>query len=150
MIVDVNGKRGSYRLRPVAGENLDERQANTITLLRAVSCARGDPVSVLRKGANEISLSFLGDTGIVNYDALWLERGTAPAQETERHGWSRPSSSSVRRAAQGSDQVVLRHMQPLAVGKLSMKVGAGAVTGNVAADGFDFWRARGAPGSAPR
>jgi len=137
MIVDVNGKRGSYRLRPVAGENLDERQANTITFARGFVRA-AIPVSVLRKGANEISLSFLGDTGIVNYDALWLERGTAPAQElsvtVEPTIFFKQSGEQLKEVT----EVVLRHMQPLAVGKLSMKVGAGAVTGNVAADGFDF------------
>lgn len=137
MIVEVNGKRGSYRLRPVAGENLDERQANAITFTRGLVRA-ALPASALRAGVNEMSLSFLGDTGIVNYDALWLERGTTAAPDlaatVEPTIFFKQSGEQLKEVT----EVVLRHMQPLAAGKLTLKVGALAVTAKVDAGGFDF------------
>ncbi len=137
VIVDVNGKRGSYRLRPVAGENLDERQANTITFTRGAVRA-AIPPSALRQGNNVIALSYLGDTGIVNYDALWLERGTTPAPDLSATVLPTIFFKQSGEQLKEVTDVVLHHIQPLAAGKVSLKVGAAAVDAKIDAGGFDF------------
>jgi alpha-mannosidase len=137
MELDVNGKHGSFRVRPVAGKNLDERQANTINFTRAYLRAPIHP-SFLKAGANEIGISFLGDDGIVNYDALWLQRSGGEGQEPQAMVEPTIFYRRVGGVLKEVTEVVVEHRQPLAKAALGLKIGAARLTREVAADNYDF------------
>lgn len=139
LLVNVNGKRGSFRAVPVPGNTQDMRQARELTYARV---ALRIPIesSFLRQGANEIAISLAGeDGGALNYDSLRLERSGSPAgpefeAAVEPTVFFRRVDAQVKEAA----EVVIRHQRRLGAGSVSLKVGTDAVSATLPGDGVDF------------
>ncbi|MBI1786369.1 MAG: hypothetical protein HYR60_02310 [Acidobacteria bacterium] len=131
----VNGKRGRFRLRAAAGDNADERQANTITYSRA---SLRMPVPHLRQGDNEIGLSFQGEGGLVRYDYLALMRSNGDGPELDAS--VEPTIYYRRRNGQMREitEVVLRHRQPLGTAAVGLRVAGQTASAESPADGYDF------------
>lgn len=137
MEIAVNGKRGRFRIRPAYGQDLDERQANTITYTRQ-SLRVPLEGSLLRRGENQIALSYLGKTGVVNYDSLALRK--AASAGSEMSAAVEPTIFFRRKGQQLVEvtEVVLKHRQPLAKAAARLRVGGAEVTGESNEPAADF------------
>lgn len=135
--LNVNGKRGLFRIRPAGGPDLDGRQANNITHSRQSFRMPVDP-SYLRQGENELAISFAGDGGSVYYDSLALLRngaGTADLSATvEPTIFYRRNGEQLKELT----EVLLHHRQPAGKASVNLKVGEAAISRESADDGYDF------------
>ncbi len=134
MELDLNGKRGFYRVRPSApGPDLDERQANTIIHSRQ---ALRIPLD-LKAGENSLGIEFLGKGGAIEYDSLSLEKAASPAALTAS---VEPTIFYKRRGEQLVEiaEVAVGHMAPLGKASVSLRVAGAAVKQESADDGYDF------------
>jgi hypothetical protein len=133
----VNGHRGSYRIQPAYGPDLDERQSNLITHSRQSLRIPIDP-SFLRAGDNELALSYSGRNAGVFYDAVSLARSGPSAPEldaaVEPTIFYRRAGESLREVT----QVVLRHRRPLSTASLSLRIGDFSATQEIPDDGNAF------------
>jgi alpha-mannosidase len=137
MLLDMNGKRGSFRLRGAAAEDTDERQANSILHSRQ-SLRMPIPSALLRKGANEIAISLLGDTGAIEYDSLALLKSTAPLPKLD--ATVEPTIFFRRRTGQLTEltEVVLHHTAPIGKVQVSLTADGPAVSSPSEDTGHDF------------
>jgi hypothetical protein len=134
-VITVNGRRGYFRIRPEAAQNLDERQSSDMTFSRQTLRVPID-LSYLRAGENELGISFRGQNGRVYYDALSLRRtGGGPALTASVD----PTIFFRRRGEQLKEltQVVLHHLRPLWKATATLKVSGASITGE-SAGGYDF------------
>jgi alpha-mannosidase len=133
----VNGKRGSFRVRPVAAQNIDERQANNIKYSRA-SLRMPIDAGYFRRGRNQIGISFTGDGGGIYYDALRLER--SGAGDSKLSATVEPTIFFRRRGEQLREitNVVINHSAPLGNTGIALKVGGVAVSKQDSSDNHDF------------
>jgi hypothetical protein len=134
--VTVNGKRGYFRVQPIAAQNLDERQSNEIRYSRAVLRMPFDP-AYLRRGRNRVGISFLGEGGNVYYDALWLAR---TGGDTKLAATIEPTIFFRRNGEQLKEitQVVVHHSAPLEKAAVILKIGAATISKQKEGDGYDF------------
>ncbi|MBU4271581.1 MAG: hypothetical protein KKA28_06945 [Planctomycetes bacterium] len=140
--LDVNGKRGFFRIQPVAGPNLDGRQWGFSHAKQSVRV----PIepSFLRQGENEIGISFLGGGSThsqasgLSYDSLALEKSSGATAELEATVeptiFFRRSGNRLREIT----QVVLHHRSPLGRVGVNLKVGGTTVAREEEDDGYDF------------
>lgn len=133
----VNGRRGSYRIQPAYGPDLDERQANIITHSRQSLRIPIDP-SLLHAGDNEIAVAYSGSNASVYYDAVSLLRTGAAGAEldgaVEPTIFYRRSGEALREVA----EVVLHHRRPLGPASFSLRIGEFAVSRDLPDDGASF------------
>ncbi|HSB17738.1 MAG TPA: polysaccharide lyase family protein, partial [Bryobacteraceae bacterium] len=137
ILLDVNGKRGSFRLRSAAAEDTDERQANSILHSRQ-SLRMPIPAALLRKGENEIAISLVGDTGAIEYDSLALLKAAAPLPKLDAA--VEPTIFFRRHAGQLAEltEVVLHHTAPIGKVQVSLTAGGTAVSSVSEDTGHDF------------
>ena len=133
----VNGKRGRFRLKPLPGQNVDERQANTIIYARQSLRVPMDAPH-LRRGDNEIGLACRGDSGTIHYDSLELrraaERAPSVAVRVEPTVFFRKKNAGLVEVT----EVVLEHQKPLGKASVSLNVGGAQVTAESEDNGQDF------------
>ncbi len=131
LAVTVNGKRGRFRVKPVAVRDLDEEDANSLNFSAtdfAIPLDRG----FFRAGENEIALRLEGEGGSFSYDAVRLKRqgGEGPAWEAHVE-----PTIFYRRRGEGLVEltdVVVRHRAPLPPWSAQLRVGAGASVSAIA------------------
>ena len=135
--LNVNGRRGAFRIEALAAPDLDERQANTITHARQSLKIALDP-EALRSGENEIGLSYAGADGAVYYDALVLRRGGDAGPEVEATVeptiFYRGTAESLREVT----NVTLRHRRHLGKATATLRVGEFSITREVPGESQDF------------
>jgi len=133
----VNGRRGRFRLKPSQGQNIDERQANSITYARQSLRIPVDP-AYLRRGENEIGLAFRGESGTIHYDSLALrkaaERIPSLAASVEPTVFFRKKNGGLVEVT----EVVLLHQKPLGKATVSLKIGGAQLTAESEDNGQDF------------
>jgi hypothetical protein len=137
LVLEVNEKRGFFRVLPTGGPDLDERQANDITHSRQSFSIPVD-ASLLRSGANEIGLSFLGKGGAFYYDALSLRRSEAAPAAVD--ATIEPTIFFPRRGQQIREtvQVVVKHALPLGKASVALKVAGGPAIRQEVNDDYGF------------
>src|SRR5574340_300832 len=137
LVLEVNGRRGSFRLVPEHGPDLDMRQGSMLTHTR-VSLRIPIEASFLKQGANEMSITLSGD-GRLYYDFLRLEKSGEAVRE-DLGATVEPTVFFRRAGGQLKEvtEVVIRHQRPLQDASVSLKVGAVVVAGKLTPDGIDF------------
>ena len=134
--VTVNGKRGYFRVRPVAAQNLDERQANDIKYSRAALRMPVNP-GYLQRGHNRVGISFLGEGGYVYYDALWLARTGGDSKLTatvEPTIYFRRNGEQLKETT----EIVINHSAPLETADITLKVGGATISKQESGGAYDF------------
>lgn len=137
MVVQVNGKRGLFRVSPAGGPDLDERQANMVMHARQSFRIPIDAF-FFRPGGNEIGLSFLGESGSFYYDSLSLRRtSTAPPA---LNADVEPTIFYPRRGGQIMEivQMVVNHQLPLGKASVALKVAGGPTIHKELNDEYSF------------
>jgi hypothetical protein len=137
LAVTVNGKRGRFRVHPVAVRDLDEEDANSLIFSATdfdVPLDRG----YLHAGENELALRLEGEGGSLSYDAVRLKRqgGDGPAWEARVE-----PTIFYRRRGEGLVEltdVVVRHRAPLASLAARLRVGVSVVEGVAEDPSSDF------------
>jgi hypothetical protein len=134
--VTVNGKRGYFRVQPVAAQNLDDRQSNDIRYSRAALRMPINP-DHLQRGRNQIGIAFLGDGGSVHHDALWLAR---TGGDTKLTATLEPTIFFRRIGDQLKEttQIVINHSVPLGKAALTLKVGGATISKQDDGGSYDF------------
>lgn len=137
MVVEVNGKRGWFRVSPVGGPDLDERQANFAIHARQSFRIPMD-ASLFRRGSNQIGLSFLGESGSFYYDALSLRR--TDAAPPALNAAVEPTIFFPRHGDQIMEivQISVNHQVPLGKASVSLKVGSGPAIRKEWSDEYHF------------
>jgi alpha-mannosidase len=137
VIVNINGKRGLFHLPLQPGRNLDQRQANAILYTRTSLRVPVDP-EMLRSGPNEIAISLDGNTGILYYDALRLEKSSGAIENLTA---TVEPTIFYRRAGEQLKEltrVIVRHRRPIASLGVSLKIGASTASAKESNANFDF------------
>jgi hypothetical protein len=133
----VNGKRGSFRIRPLQARDLDQSTSYMPTYSRASPRIPLD-TSLLQAGQNKIALSFSGEGGSINYDRVALLKGTSSAPELQaaieptifykRHG------EHLKEIA----EIVIRHSRPTGAMAVELQLAGSLARRAVGDDGQDF------------
>jgi len=137
LAVTVNGKRGRFRVKPVAAPDLDEEDANSLNFAATDFTIPLDR-EFFRSGENEIALRLEGEGGGLIYDAVRLKRqgGEGPAWEAHVE-----PTIFYRRRGEGLVEltdVVVRHRARLPSLSARLRVGASAVSGAAEGEPPDF------------
>lgn len=138
VVLDVNGKRGFFRMQFRGDRDLDQRQANTVLHAGAIARIPVDP-QLLHAGANEMAISLVGENGSLYYDSVVLEAGQVVdlphvAASVEPTIFYRRTDGQLKEVT----QIVLRHRNPLKSINLSLKLGSASITHVDPGDNYDF------------
>lgn len=125
--LEINGHRGSYRLRGVPGPDLDFRDGSSPTFLQ-IHLQAPIPSQDLQAGANTLRLSLEGG-GTLHYDALRLVGDDAApsdavtAQVIPTILFPKPTSGALHEVV----DLVFRHLAPIADSGLQFSLAAGPI-----------------------
>jgi alpha-mannosidase len=133
----VNGKRGSFRIRPVQARDLDQSTSYMPTYSRASLRIPLD-ASLLQAGQNRIALSFRGEGGSVSYDRVALLQGASSAPELQAS--VEPTVFYKRHGEQLKEiaEIVIRHSRPIGAMAVELQLAGNSVRRSVGDDGQEF------------
>ncbi len=137
--VVVNGRRGTFRVTPLHGKDLDMRQGSILTHTR-VSLRVPIQASFLKPGANEIALSVTGEGGgTVYFDWLALERPSKAAAgaldvAVEPTIFFRRADGQLKEVT----RIIIHHSRPLKNASFALKAGPFATQAGIPDDGSEF------------
>jgi alpha-mannosidase len=133
----VNGKRGSFRIRPIQARDLDQSTSYMPTYARTSLRIPLD-ASLLRAGRNKIALLFHGDGGSLNYDRVALMKGTSSVPDLQ--AFVEPTIFYKRYGEQLKEiaEVVIQHSRPAGRIALELRIAGSIARRAVGDDGQDF------------
>lgn len=136
--IQVNGRRGYYRIVPAYAQDVDSRQAQEAMHTRQ-SLRIPLPLDALHTGENQVALSPTGGEGSLHYDSLALLRSQAAVPDVSV---SVEPTVFFRRTPAGMREVtyiVVRHQHPLPAISAALGIAAsGLFTATAPPDPYDF------------
>jgi hypothetical protein len=135
--IQVNGRRGYYRIVPAYGEDIDSRQAMEAAYTRQ-SLRIPLPLDALHAGENQIALSVTGGEGSLRYDSLALLKSKAPVPDLAASVEPTIFFQNTKDGLQEIAEIVLRHQQPLPASSAVLELAGWRNSAAAAASGYDF------------
>jgi len=137
MEIQLNGRRGYYRIVPAYAPDIDSRQAQEVMYTRQ-SLRIPLPLDALHPGENQIALSPSGGEGSLHYDSLALLKSQAAVPDLSASVEPTIFFRNGPRGLQEITEIVVRHQKRLAEISATLSIGNWRASALVPPSAYDF------------